>query len=82
MDDSECVSASSDGSCIIWDLHTFKRRTSLFANTFFKSVIYHPDESQLVTTGTDRKVRRLRLLRLPLPLSGCVLADLYAQGCC
>lgn len=57
LDDSECVSASSDGSCIIWDLHTFKRRTSLFANTFFKSVIYHPDESQLVTTGTDRKVR-------------------------
>ncbi len=56
-DDAECVSASSDGSCIIWDLHTFKRRTSLFSNTFFKSVIYHPDESQLVTTGTDRKVR-------------------------
>ncbi len=56
--DEECVSASSDGSCIIWDLHTFKRRTSLFANTFFKSVVYHPDESQLVTAGTDRKVRR------------------------
>lgn len=55
-DDQECVSASSDGSCIIWDLQTFKRRTSLFANTFFKSVVYHPDESQLVTTGTDRKV--------------------------
>jgi cilia- and flagella-associated protein 52 len=55
-DDSECVSASSDGSCIIWDLTTYKRRTSLFANTFFKSVAYHPDESQLVTTGTDRKV--------------------------
>ncbi|MEW5298669.1 MAG: hypothetical protein WDW36_001762 [Sanguina aurantia] len=54
--DDECVSASSDGSCIIWDLHTFKRRTSLFANTFFKSVVYHPDESQLVTTGTDRKI--------------------------
>jgi cilia- and flagella-associated protein 52 len=54
--DDECVSASSDGSCIIWDLATFKRRTSLFANSFFMSVIYHPDESQLVTTGTDRKV--------------------------
>ncbi|GAX75920.1 hypothetical protein CEUSTIGMA_g3363.t1 [Chlamydomonas eustigma] len=54
--DQECVSASSDGSCIIWDLSTFKRRISLFANTFFKSVIYHPDESQLVTTGTDRKI--------------------------
>lgn len=55
-DDSECVSASSDGSCIIWDMNTYKRRTSLFANTFFKSVVYHPDESQLVTTGTDRKI--------------------------
>lgn len=54
--DEECVSASSDGSCIIWDLKTAKRRISLFANTFFKSVIYHPDESQLVTTGTDRKI--------------------------
>lgn len=54
--DDECVSASSDGSCIIWDLHTFKRRTSLFANTFFKAVVYHPDQSQLVTAGTDRKV--------------------------
>ena len=54
--DEECVSASSDGSCIIWDLTTFKRRQSLFANTFFKSVVYHPDESQLVTTGTDRKI--------------------------
>lgn len=54
--DDECVSASSDGSCIIWDLQTYKRRISLFANTFFKSVVYHPDESQLVTTGTDRKI--------------------------
>lgn len=54
--DEEFVSASSDGSCIIWDLRTFKRRINLFANTFFKSVVYHPDESQLVTTGTDRKI--------------------------
>jgi hypothetical protein len=54
--DEECVSASSDGSCIVWDLHTFKRRTSLYANTFFHAVVYHPDESQLVTAGTDRKV--------------------------
>ena len=59
--DDECVSASSDGSCIIWDLRTYRRRMSLFANTFFKSVVYHPDESQLVTTGTDRKVRGLGL---------------------
>ncbi|CAD7696135.1 unnamed protein product [Ostreobium quekettii] len=52
----ECVSCSSDGSCIIWDLTTFKRRNSLFANTFFKAVVYQRDESQLVTGGTDRKI--------------------------
>mmetsp|Transcript_11703 Transcript_11703/g.13906 ORF Transcript_11703/g.13906 Transcript_11703/m.13906 type:complete len:627 (-) Transcript_11703:1832-3712(-) len=54
--DSECVSASSDGSCIIWDLTRFTRNNSLFASTFFKAILYHPDESQLVTTGTDRKI--------------------------
>jgi len=54
--DSECVSASSDGSCIIWDLSRFARNNSLFASTFFKAVLYHPDESQIVTTGTDRKI--------------------------
>lgn len=57
--DHECVSASSDGSCIIWDLSACRRRQSLFANTFFLGVVYHPDESQIVTTGTDRKVRRM-----------------------
>jgi WD40 repeat protein len=45
------VTASSDGSCIIWDLTTFHRRSSLFANTLFKAALYHPDESQLVTAG-------------------------------
>jgi len=54
--DSEVVSASSDGSCIIWDLGRFTRNNSLFASTFFKAILYHPDESQLVTTGTDRKI--------------------------
>ena len=35
----------------MWDLTTFHRRSSLFANTLFKAVLYHPDESQLVTAG-------------------------------
>eukprot|EP00294_Goniomonas_avonlea_P013212 CAMPEP_0114556708 /NCGR_PEP_ID=MMETSP0114-20121206/9432_1 /TAXON_ID=31324 /ORGANISM="Goniomonas sp, Strain m" /LENGTH=623 /DNA_ID=CAMNT_0001741929 /DNA_START=93 /DNA_END=1964 /DNA_ORIENTATION=- len=54
--DSECVSASSDGSCIIWDMRRLARNNSLFASTFFKGVLYHPDESQLITCGTDRKI--------------------------
>lgn len=28
----------------------------LFESTMFKQVVYHPDESQLLTTGSDRKI--------------------------
>lgn len=55
-DDSQAVSASSDGSCIIWDLKAKTRSLCLFESTMFKSIAYHPDESQLLTTGSDRKV--------------------------
>jgi len=54
--DGECVSASSDGSCIIWDMRRLARNSSLLASTFFKAVMYHPDQSQLLTCGTDRKI--------------------------
>mmetsp|Transcript_43167 Transcript_43167/g.134230 ORF Transcript_43167/g.134230 Transcript_43167/m.134230 type:complete len:350 (+) Transcript_43167:874-1923(+) len=55
-DDSQAVSASADGSCIIWDLNTKTRSLCLFESTMFKSLVYHPDESQLLTTGSDRKI--------------------------
>lgn len=54
--DSQAVSASSDGSCIIWDLKTHTRIMCLFESTMFKQLVYHPDESQLLTCGSDRKV--------------------------
>lgn len=56
QDDSQAVSASSDGSCIVWDFKTKTRVLCLFESTMFKSLVYHPDESQLLTTGSDRKV--------------------------
>jgi len=55
-DDTSAISASADGSCIIWDLNQKVRKLCLFESTMFKSVVYHPDESQLLTTGSDRKV--------------------------
>jgi WD40 repeat protein len=55
-DDSQAVTASSDGSCIVWDLNTRTRTLCLFESTCFKSIVYHPDESQLLTTGSDRKI--------------------------
>lgn len=54
--DSLAVSASSDGSCIVWDLKSQTRTLCLFESTMFKHIVYHPDESQLLTTGSDRKV--------------------------
>lgn len=54
--DSQAVSASYDGSCIIWDLKTHTRIMCLFESTMFKQLAYHPDESQLLTCGSDRKV--------------------------
>lgn len=79
-DDSQCVSAAADGSCIIWDLERHVRLLALFgalaasacpappvclalpltpaaaASTQFRNVQYHPDESQLLTCGSDRKI--------------------------
>ncbi|XP_002736733.1 cilia- and flagella-associated protein 52-like [Saccoglossus kowalevskii] len=53
---AECVSASEDGTCIIWDLQNFLRKQVIFANTLFKCVCYHPEEFQIVTSGSDRKI--------------------------
>jgi len=54
--DSQCVTSSIDGTCIIWDLERFVRNQIIFANTMFKVVCYQPDESQVITAGTDRKI--------------------------
>ena len=54
--DTQAVSSSYDGSCIIWDIVSHTRIMCLFESTMFKQVLYHPDESQLLTTGSDRKI--------------------------
>ncbi|XP_058531584.1 cilia- and flagella-associated protein 52 isoform X2 [Ochotona princeps] len=52
----ECVTASTDGTCIIWDLVRLRRNQMILANTLFQCVCYHPDEFQIITSGTDRKI--------------------------
>lgn len=54
--DEEAVSASADGSCIVWNIKRGVRTNALFASTLFRSIVYHPDESQLLTCGSDRKL--------------------------
>lgn len=55
-DDSEAVSSSTDGSCITWDMSRWIRNACFFASSQFQVALYHPDGSQLLTSGTDRKV--------------------------
>lgn len=52
----ECVSSSEDGTVIIWDLERFVRLQMVMANTLFECVCYHPEEYQILTSGTDRKI--------------------------
>eukprot|EP00760_Papus_ankaliazontas_P002061 PhM_4_TR10819/c0_g1_i1/m.6111 len=54
--DTQCISASDDGSCIVWDLNRFVRRNIMYAQTYFKATAYFLDESQIITTGSDKKV--------------------------
>jgi len=55
-DDTEVISASDDGSCIVWDLNRFVRRNIMYSQTYFKAACYFTDESQLLTTGSDKKI--------------------------
>ncbi|XP_072167750.1 cilia- and flagella-associated protein 52-like [Diadema setosum] len=55
-EDTECVSASTDGTCILWDLKKFVRNQVVFANTLFMCVCYNPLMKQIITSGTDRKI--------------------------
>ncbi|XP_067914795.1 cilia- and flagella-associated protein 52 isoform X2 [Heterodontus francisci] len=54
--DQECVTASFDGTCIIWDIKRYARNQMVLANTLFKCVCYHPEEYQIITSGKDRKI--------------------------
>ncbi|NXW82742.1 CFA52 protein, partial [Alopecoenas beccarii] len=54
--DKEGVTASLDGTCVIWDLVRYVRKQMILENTLFKCVCYHPGEYQIITGGTDRKI--------------------------
>nr|CAD7446903.1 unnamed protein product [Timema bartmani] len=54
--DTSVVSASMDGTCIIWDIVRLVRQQILFANTQFMCARYCPTGVQVVTAGTDRRI--------------------------
>ena len=55
-DGTQAVSASTDGSCIVWDIIKGIRILAFFDSTSFTSILLHPDESQYVTCGSNCKI--------------------------
>ncbi|KAL7509707.1 hypothetical protein ACHAXN_011948 [Cyclotella atomus] len=55
-DGSQVASASSDGSCIIWDLQKGVRIHALYEPTVFNAIRYHPDESQYLSGSANNKI--------------------------
>ena len=53
---TEAVSASTDGTCIIWDLVRQCRRHIMFGTTLFMCARYFPTDVQILTGGSDRKL--------------------------
>jgi len=55
-DGSQVLSSASDGSCIVWDLDKGTRIHALLDQTIFHGGLYHPDESQYLTCGSNYKL--------------------------
>jgi len=52
----QAVSASADGSCIVWNIAKGIRILALYESTIFTDVLLHPDESQYLSCGTNCKI--------------------------
>ena len=56
IDGTQAISGAADGSCILWDLSKGVRLNAVFEATVFRDVIFHPDESQFLTCGSNYKI--------------------------
>ncbi|KFO77447.1 WD repeat-containing protein 16, partial [Cuculus canorus] len=54
--DQEFITAGLDGTCVIWDIAHLERKRYIQASGSIKYVCYHPEEYQIITCGTDRKI--------------------------
>ncbi|KAM7357608.1 cilia- and flagella-associated protein 52 [Cochliomyia hominivorax] len=54
--DTEVISASCDGSCVIWDINRLTRKTVITSNTQFMTAKYFPTGVQVLTCGTDGRI--------------------------
>lgn len=52
----EAITASADGTCVVWDIVRFTRLSIMFSSTIFTGARYHPNGAQLLTCGTNRYI--------------------------
>lgn len=52
----QAVTASADGTCVVWDIVRYTRLSIMFAATVFTDARFHPNGVQLLTCGTNRCV--------------------------
>ncbi|XP_026820335.1 cilia- and flagella-associated protein 52-like [Rhopalosiphum maidis] len=52
----EAITSSTDGTCIVWDIVRYTRLSIMFSSTVFTSAMYHPNATQLLTSGTNRYI--------------------------
>ncbi|XP_022177285.1 cilia- and flagella-associated protein 52-like [Myzus persicae] len=52
----EAITSSADGTCIVWDIVRYTRLSIMFSTTVFTSAMYHPNGTQLLTSGTNRYI--------------------------
>lgn len=52
----EAITASADGTCVVWDIVRYTRLSIMFSSTIFTSARYHPNGVQLLTCGTNRYI--------------------------
>lgn len=50
------VTASADGTCVVWDVDRYVRLSIIFSPTAFTAAMYHPNGEQLITCGTNRMI--------------------------
>ncbi|KAL1452807.1 hypothetical protein WDU94_007002 [Cyamophila willieti] len=55
-DDKEAMSASIDGTCVIWDIIRGTRLTIIILPSMIMSAAYHPSEVQLITCSTNKLI--------------------------
>lgn len=55
-DNTQAVSCSGDGSCIVWDIINCVRLIAVNEKNHFKEIALHPMEYHMLTTGNDKRI--------------------------